>query len=126
MTITLLTTGFDPYLGFYHAPKYGKPALALDMIEEFRPIIGDSVVINLINNKEILDSNFLARGNSTTLTSTGKKIVIRAYERRMDTLVTHPIFGYKVSYRRILEVQARMLGRAISNEIREYPIFYTR
>ncbi len=126
MTLALLSTGFDPYLGFYHKPKYGRPALALDMIEEFRPIIGDSVVINLINNGEISDKNFLTRGNATTLTSEGKKIVIKAYERRMDTLIIHPIFGYKVSYRRILEVQARLLARTLSGEINEYPMFCTR
>ncbi|MEW5937619.1 MAG: CRISPR-associated endonuclease Cas1 [Candidatus Thermoplasmatota archaeon] len=126
VAVTLLAVGLDPYLGFYHRPRYGRPALALDLMEEFRPIIGDSVVISLINNAEVTEREFVRRGDATSLTTEGKKSVIRAYERRMDTLVTHPIFGYRVSYRRILEVQARLVGRYLSGEIKEYPMFCTR
>ena len=126
VTVTLLAVGFDPYLGFYHVPKYGRPALALDMMEEFRPIIADSVVIGMINNGEVAPSDFASRGGSCTMTPDGRKKVIRAFERRLDSLVTHPMFGYTVSYRRILEVQARLLGRYLSGEIKEYPPFCTR
>ncbi len=124
--VTLLSVGFDPYLGFYHRPRYGRPSLALDTMEEFRPLIGDSVVIGLINNGEITQDDFVHRGGAASLTSGGKKIVLRAYERRMDSLITHPVFGYTISYRRVLEVQARLLARYISNEVTEYPIFCTR
>jgi CRISPR-associated protein Cas1 len=126
VTVTLLAVGFDPYVGFYHKLRYGRPALALDMMEEFRPIIGDSVVISLINNEEITTKDFLSRGNATALTPNGRIKVINAYERRMDTLVNHPIFGYSVSYRRILEVQARLLSRFLLGEILQYPEFCTR
>jgi CRISPR-associated protein Cas1 len=124
--VTLLAVGFDPYLGFYHRPRYGRPALALDMMEEFRPLIADSVAINLFNNEELSKKDFIETRAGVSLTSNGKKAVVAGYERRMETEIVHPIFGYKVSYRRVLEVQARLLARAIFGEIREYPPFCTR
>ena len=124
--VTLLAVGFDPYLGFYHRPRYGRPALALDVMEEFRPIIADSVAITLFNNEEISGNDFIKTRAAVTLTPNGKKAVVASYERRMQTEIVHPIFGYKISYRRVLEVQARLLARAISGEIGEYPAFCTR
>jgi CRISPR-associated protein Cas1 len=109
--VALLAVGFDPYLGFYHRPRYGRPALALDLMEEFRPLIADSMAITLFNNGELSENDFIGRGVGVSLTSMGKKTVVSGYERRMCSEITHPIFGYKVSYRRILEVQARFLGR---------------
>lgn len=126
LTVTLLSVGFDPFLGLYHQPRYGKPALALDLMEEFRPLIADSVVIGLINNSEITEKDFIRLGIGTSLTSDGKKKVISAFERRLDTLITHPVFDYKVSYRRILEVQCRLVARWLLGEIKEYPMFCTR
>lgn len=126
LTITLTAVGFDPYLGFLHRPRYGRPSLALDLAEEFRPLIGDSIVVGMINNGEISERDFVTRGGATALTANGRSALLDAYERRMDTLVTHPIFGYTISYRRVLEVQARLLGRWLSGEIQEYPSFRTR
>ncbi len=126
VTVSLYNIGLDPFLGFYHRPKYGKPALALDMMEEYRSIICDSTVINSINNGEIGEEDFINAGGSSTFSESGRRKIIAGYERRMDSLVTHPVFGYKVSYRRIIEVQARLLSRYINNEIKEYPAFYTR
>lgn len=126
VTVVLQTTGFDPYLGFYHRPRYGRPALALDLAEEFRPLIGDSVVLTLINKGEVNAKDFLRRAGAIALTEKGRKHVLTAYERRMDTLITHPLFGYSISYRRVLEVQARLLGRYLSGEIEKYPPFTTR
>lgn len=125
-TVTALAVGFDPYLGFYHQPKYGKPALALDLVEEFRPLIADSVCLTLINNGELGSEHFIVRGNATALTQNGRRKVIEASERRMDTLVTHPLFGYSVSYRRILEIQTRLLSRHLLGELPAYPVFRTR
>jgi len=125
-TVTLLAVGFDPYLGFFHQPRYGRPSLALDMMEEFRPLIADSVVIGLINNQEITGDDFIRRAGAVAIAPDARKKVIRAYERRLDALITHPVFGYVISYRRVLEVQARLLGRYLSGEIREYPVFLTR
>ena len=124
--VSAIAVGFDPYMGFYHQPKYGKPALALDLAEEFRPIVADSAALTLFNNSELAPGDFVARSGSVALTDTGRKAVIRAFERRLDTLITHPLFGYSISYRRIMEVQARLLGRHILGELPKYPAFRTR
>lgn len=124
--VTALAVGFDPYLGFYHQPKYGKPALALDLAEEFRPIVADSVCIGLLNNGEIGAEHVISRGGAVALTQLGRRKVIEGFERRLDTLVTHPLFGYAVSYRRVMEIQARLLSRHLLGEVRAYPVFRTR
>jgi CRISPR-associated protein Cas1 len=124
--VTLLAVGFDPYLGFYHQPRYGRPALALDMMEEFRPIIADSTAVMLFNNEELTGGDFMRTGIGISLASEAKRKVVGGIERRMQTEISHPLFGYKVSYRRILEVQARLLARVLSQELKEYPAFVTR
>lgn len=126
LTIAVRAVGFDPLLGFFHTPRYGRPSLALDLAEEFRPIIGDSVVMTLVNNGEVTSSSFISRAGAVALTEAGRKAVIAAFERRMEHEITHPIFGYKISYRRILEVQARLLSRVVLGELAEYPGFCTR
>ena len=126
LLVTLIGIGFDPYLGFYHQPRYGRPALALDLMEEFRPIVADSVIIGLINTGEIRRQDFITRLTGCALTDSGRKRVIEAFERRLNTTITHPIFGYTVSYRRIFEIQARLLARFLMGEISEYPSFITR
>jgi CRISPR-associated protein Cas1 len=118
--------GLDPYLGFLHQPRYGRPALALDLMEEFRPIIADSVVLSVINMGIVTGGDFIKRGPAVALQPAGRARFISAYERRMDDLITHPIFGYRISYRRILEVQARLLSRHLMGELTEYPGFMTR
>jgi CRISPR-associated protein Cas1 len=125
-TTTLLSVGFDPYLGFYHQPRYGRPALALDLMEEFRPLIADSVVLTAVNNEEIKAKDFIATLGAVALTASGRSRFIEVYERRMSQEIVHPVFGYTISYRRTLEVQARLLGRYLAGEIPEYPSFTTR
>lgn len=126
LTVIGYYVGFDPMLGFYHQPRYGRPALALDIMEEFRPIIADSVAIGLINNGEVKPGDFKKRGAAVAMNDDARKSLIRAYERRMNTLVTHPVFGYQVSYRRVLELQFRLLARFLTGEIKEYIGFTTR
>lgn len=125
-TVTLSAVGLDPYRGFYHQPRYGRPALALDMMEPFRPLIADSSVIMAINNGEVRPSDFIAVAGSVALTEDGRKRFIGTFERRMAQEVTHPIFGYKVSYRRLLELEARLLGRFLIGDISDYTPFRTR
>jgi CRISPR-associated protein Cas1 len=125
-TATLHAVGLDPYLGFYHQPRYGRPALALDLMEEFRPLVADSVVLTAINNGEIHPGNFIQRMNAVAMTLEGRRRFIETYERRMGQEIAHPVFGYQISYRRVLEVQARLLGRYLLGEIPEYPAFLTR
>lgn len=96
------------------------------MMEPFRPLIADSSVLTAINNGEVKPSDFLRVGDSVNLTTDGRKRFIAAFERRMSQEVTHPLFGYALSYRRLLEVQARLLGRFFLGEISDYPNFTTR
>ena len=124
--VSAMMVGFDPYMGFYHQPKYGRPALALDLAEEFRPLIADSATLTLFNNAELKEKDFIHRSGAVSLTQDGRRTVIRAFERRMDMLITHPLFKYSISYRRIMEVQARLLGRYLLGELKKYPAFTTR
>ena len=126
LTIATMAVGFDPYLGFFHTPHHGRPSLALDLMEEFRPIIADSVVISAINNAEVRTGDFVMRGHAAALKDRGRRRFIEAFERRLDSLITHPVFGYRISYRRVLAVQARLLGRYLMGEIPHYPPFRTR
>ncbi len=122
-----LTVGFDPFIGFYHQSKYGRPALALDLMEEFRPIIGDSIVLTLINNKMISTEDFIKMpGGGCYLNEKGRRKFFEAYENRKNTLITHPVFNYKVSYSRVIEMQARFLARVVTGEIPEYVGFKVR
>ena len=125
-TVALTAVGFDAYRGFYHQPRYGRPSLSLDMMEPFRPLIADSTVIQAINNGEVRPSDFISAAGSVALTEDGRKRFIGTFERRLAQEVTHPLFGYKVSYRRLLELQARLLARHLLGELPDYPNFTTR
>ena len=126
LTITCYALGFDPFWGFYHQPRFGRPALALDLMEPFRPLIADSTVLTLINTGMITLGDFVQSGPAVALKPNGRRSFFRAYELRMDTLVTHPLFEYRVSYRRLLEIQSRLLARFLNGEIDDYPVFITR
>ncbi len=116
LAVVSMAVGFDPYLA----------CLALDLMEPFRPILCDSVVISVLNTGEIQAADFVKRGPAVGLKEEGRRKLLVAYERRMDDLVTHPIFGYTISYRRVLEVQTRLLARHLSGELPTYPPFCTR
>jgi CRISPR-associated protein Cas1 len=124
--IAAASVGFDPYVGLYHQPRFGRPALALDIMEEFRPLIADSVAVTLINNRMLDESHFVKAGNATNLTDRGRRIFFEAYESRLTGVVTHPVFDYKVCYRRAIELQFRLLARVLTGEIAVYRPFVTR
>ena len=123
---TVSTVGFDPYLGFLHTPHHGRPALALDIMEEFRPIVCDSVCIGLVNNGSVKTADFIEHTTGVAMSDTTRRKVTMAFEARMDETVRHRLLGYSASYRRILETQARLLARHILGEIPEYPPFRVR
>jgi CRISPR-associated protein Cas1 len=126
LTIVCHAVGFDPFWGFYHQPRFGRPALALDLMEPFRPLIADSVVINAVNTRMVTARDFIRVGHSVALKPEGRRAFYRAYEQRVDTLVTHPLFGYRMNYRRVLEIQARLLARVLTGELKRYSVFVTR
>lgn len=125
-TVALTAVGFDAYRGFYHQPRYGRPALALDMMEPFRPLVADSSVVLAINNGEVKPSDFISVAGRVNLSNDGRKRFIAAFERRLSQEITHPLFGYKISYRRLFEIQARLLGRFLLGDIPDFPNFTTR
>ena len=116
----IISCGLDPHAGFLHSSKRNKPALALDLMEEFRAPIADSVVQTVINNGEINADGFTSALGSVRMTDATRKAVIRAYERRMATEITHPIFKYKASWRRTVEIQARMILGYLDGSQKEY------
>lgn len=122
----LCTVGFDPYHGFYHAGRHGKPSLALDLMEEFRAVIADSVALTLINNGSLSPKDFITWRGACQLTEEGRTRFFQTYEQRKATVVTHPVFGYKMAYGRMLEVQARMLAAHVRGDIPEYTGFTVR
>jgi hypothetical protein len=97
-TIACYAVGFDPYLGYYHQPRFGRPALALDLMEPFRPLIADSAVLAAINTRMVTPKDFVQAGPAVALTPAGRRAFFRSYGLRMDSLVTHPLFEYRVSY----------------------------
>ncbi len=125
-TLAALAVGFDPYVGFYHQPRFGRPALALDLMEEFRPLVAESAVLSCVNNRVVSPADFVRAGQAVNLSVAGRRRFFELYEQRMNALLTHPVFDYKVSYRRALELQARMLAKTLTGEIPEYVPLMTR
>lgn len=124
--IALAAAGLDPYVGLMHQPRFGRPSLALDLAEEFRPLIVDSTVLMTINNGELRRGDFVVRAGGWALTAGGRRGVIAAYERRMQQTLNHPTFGYVASYRRTLEIQARLLAAALVGDTPTYRSLTTR
>lgn len=122
----LQSVGLDPYHGFLHTDRHGRPALALDMMEPYRPILADSAVIQAINNGEVGVGDFVFNGPACALKPGGRRALIVAYERRLDQETTHPLFGYRVSMRRLLEVQARLFARHLDGELADYAHYMPR
>ena len=114
------TVGLDPYVGFFHQLKYGKPCLALDLMEEFRPIVADSVVITLINNRRIKPEDFTQSHGGWYLKDHRRKVFYAAYETRKNETITHPVFKYKLTFRRAMELQVRLLAKYLTGEIEQY------
>lgn len=125
-TVALEVAGFDPLLGFYHRPRPGRPSLALDMMEPFRPILCDSTVLMVVNNGEVRPSDFVWNGPACAMKPAGRRSLIAAWERRLDQETVHPTFGYRISMRRLIAVQCRLLARHLLGEIPEMPHYTPR
>ncbi len=125
-TIAVQAEGLDPWWGFYHKPRHGRPSLALDLMEEFRPLVVDSSVITAINTGMVHAGDFRKAKAGCMFTPRGKKAFLRAFEARMDQLVTHPVFNYRCSWRSVIRLQARLLARYIRGDINEYVPMTTR
>ncbi len=121
------SVGFDPYQGYLHVEHYGRPALALDLMEEFRPLIVDSVVLTCLNKRIIGPEDFTVQlGQVHRLTDAARRKFLTQYEERKNTEIQHPIFDYKATYLRCFALQARLLAKHLKGEIAAYPPFVTR
>lgn len=120
------TVGLDPYVGFLHGSQYGKPALSLDLMEEMRPVLADSVVLTVINKQILKPDDFEEELGAYRLSDKGRRLFLEQWEARLETELQHPVFDYKATYRRALELQARLLGRWLLGEVPAYPPLLVR
>jgi CRISPR-associated endonuclease Cas1/CRISPR-associated protein Cas4 len=125
-TAALAAVGLDPWKGLYHVERPGRPSLALDLIEPYRPLIADSTVLMALNNGELSPEDFVSAAGGCNLKTKGRRALIAAYERRLDQATTHPLFGYQVAMRRLIQVQARLFARWLLGEIPDYPHYRPR
>ncbi|MFC1765416.1 CRISPR-associated endonuclease Cas1 [Planctomycetota bacterium] len=125
-TVALAGEGFDPYWGFYHKPRHGRPALALDLMEEFRTPVVDSAVITAINTGMVRRKDFEVAKAGCAMKPAARKAFIQAYENRLDQLVTHPVFDYRCNWRTVIKLQAKLLARWVRGEVDRYVGMETR
>jgi len=116
----------EPSIGGFHVSKPGRPALALDLMEPFRPLIADSVAITCFNRGELTEGHFLRTASGCSLTDAGRRSFFNALGRRMDTEVTHPVFEYRLSYRRMIVLHARMIAAWLTGDIPTLAFLTTR
>lgn len=126
MASAIQLTGLDVYAGYLHSAQYARPSLALDLMEEFRPLVADSVVLTLINTRVVQQDDFEDELGTFRLKQAGRRRFYEHFEERLNTEIEHPVFGYKATYRRCLELQARLLARWLEDDIPEYPPFAVR
>ncbi|MBA2287676.1 MAG: CRISPR-associated endonuclease Cas1 [Ktedonobacteraceae bacterium] len=118
--------GFDHFVGYLHSSFYGRPSLALDCMEEFRPLIVDSVVLTLLNNRMFTREDFVVELGAYRLKDERRNVFFTKFEERLNEEVTHPLFGYKSTYRRCIELQVRLLAKYLTGEIEEYTPFFSK
>ena len=119
--------GLDPQLGYLHALRPGRPGLALDLMEELRPILADRLALTLINRKQIAAQDFLERpGGAVHLTDDARKELLVAYQKRKQDEVQHPVLRRNVPLGLIPHIQARLLARHLRCELASYPPFLYR
>jgi len=130
----LETVGLDPQVGFLHQLRSGRPSLALDIMEEFRAYLGDRIMLNLINLKQVTKKDFVRRTPSEEIREAGevrmsddaRKVLLNAYQKRKQEEVTHPFLGEKMTIGLLPHIQAQLLARYIRGDIPDYPPFYLK
>lgn len=125
-TVACRLACLEPTIGALHATRPGRPALALDLMEPFRPLVADSIAVSAFNRGELVEGHFLDTAAGCALTDHGRKGFFAAYGRRMDTEVTHPAFDYRLSYRRMLMLHARLVAAWLMGEIPTLAFLTTR
>ena len=115
--------GFDPYLGYLHTQRYGRPSLALDLMEEFRPLVVDTVVLSGLNRRAIALSDFTTEplSSAVSLTPEGLRTFLRLYEQKKQSKFKHPVLQTQCTYQESFEIQARLLAKYLMGETDKYP-----
>ena len=116
----------EPSLGALHVSRPGRPALALDLMEPFRPLIADSLALTAFNKGEFAEGHFASTAGGCALTEHGRRVFFRAYGRRMETEITHPVFDYRLTYRRMLHLHARLISAWCLGEVPKLAFLETR
>lgn len=122
VTAAVHIAGLDPYIGFLHETTRGQPAMVLDLMEVFRPLVADSVVLTVLKQREIKPSDFTESLGAFRLSDAACKTFLGAFDRKLCSEFKHPIFNYKSSYRRAIELQARLLARHLQEGVRYEPL----
>jgi len=125
-TTALRLAHLDPAVGAYHVSRPGRPAFSLDLMEPFRPLIADSVVITAFNKNELSEKHFYNTPAGCLFTPKGRKAFFNTYGRRMNVFITHPVFGYRLEYRRMIMLHARMIAAWLLREIKTLEFLTTR
>ena len=125
-TAALRTARLEPSIGAFHVSRPGRPALSLDLMEPFRPLIADSITITAFNRGELKVGHFLRTAAGCMFTDAGRKAFFSVYGRRMADEITHPVFGYKLSYRRMIVLHARMIAAWLLSEVPTLAFLTTR
>jgi len=119
--------GLDPAVGYLHRDRPGRPGLALDLMEEFRPFFADRLALSLINLGQITAKGFRAsETGAVTMTDETRKQVLVAYQKRKQNEITHPFLGEKVAIGILFHVQALLLARLLRGDLDGYPPFIWR
>jgi len=123
----LETVGLDPQVGFLHQLRTGRPSLALDLMEEFRAYLGDRVMLNLVNLKQVVKKDFEIReSGEVRMSDEARKTVLTAYQKKKQEEITHPFLAEKMTIGLLPHIQAQLLARHIRGDIPEYPPFYLK
>ncbi|MBW4651203.1 MAG: type I-D CRISPR-associated endonuclease Cas1d [Kastovskya adunca ATA6-11-RM4] len=115
--------GFDPYLGYLHTERYGRPSLALDLMEEFRPLVVDAVVLAALNKRSLTPNDFTCEplSQAVSLTKDGLHTFLRLYEQKKQSKFKHPVLGQQRTYQEAFETQARLLAKFLLGQTEQYP-----
>lgn len=122
VTSAVHVAGLDPYIGYLHETTRGQPAIVLDLMEEFRPLIADNLVLSVISRKQIKPDDFSESLGAYRLSDKGRKTFLEAFEQKINTELKHPVFGYRCTYRRAIELQARLLTRHLQEDVPYQPL----
>ena len=122
VTAAVHLAGLDPYIGYLHETTRGQPAMVLDLMEEFRPLVADNLLLSVLSHKELKPSDFSESLGAYRLSDGGRKQFLEAWERKLNSEFKHPVFGYRCTYRRAIELQARLMSRHLQEGVVYKPL----